>query len=330
MKHRVALVLSAVLLGSACSIARAQEEADPAFDPRVPKPAYTARHPVIRIDEAHHNSATMGGRYRPLADLLGRDGCTVTPGVMPFSLASLDSCDVLVIADALGSANLTDTRAGFAAFTEAECDTVRDWVRAGGALLLVADASPFAAANDVLAKRFDIDMGKGYTGDTRHMDPSIGNAGCILFTREDKTLVDHPITRGRAKEERLTKVGTFTGQSLKGPARSSAFLVLQKSAVDLPLSMGGKRINVPQRQPDGQMITLDRVPAEGRAQGVAFEYGKGRVVVLGEATMLSAQLIPSPRDPSHQAKVQLGMGRPDLDNRQLALNIVHWLTRDLK
>src|SRR6185369_2039049 len=40
MKHRVALALSAVLLGSACSIALAQDEPDPSFDPRVAKPAY--------------------------------------------------------------------------------------------------------------------------------------------------------------------------------------------------------------------------------------------------------------------------------------------------
>ena len=34
----------------------------------------------------------------------------------------------------------------------------------------------------------------------------------------------------------------------------------------------------------------DPAPAEGMAQGLALICGKGRIVVLGEAAMLSAQL----------------------------------------
>jgi hypothetical protein len=63
--------------------------------------------------------------------------------------------------------------------------------------------------------------------------------------------------------------------------------------------------------------------AAGRAQGIAMAFGKGRVVVLGEAAMLSAQVAGPNRRP-------FGMNRPGIDNRQLALNIVHWLSRLLK
>jgi hypothetical protein len=59
--------------------------------------------------------------------------------------------------------------------------------------------------------------------------------------------------------------------------------------------------------------------ARGRAQGIALESGQGRVVVLGEAGMLSAQ-----RDRRGQP---VGMNFPGYDNRQLALNILHWLSR---
>ena len=65
------------------------------------------------------------------------------------------------------------------------------------------------------------------------------------------------------------------------------------------------------------------VSAAGRAQGMAMNFGKGRVVFLGEAAMLSAQLAgPQQR--------KMGMNYPGSDNRQLALNIVHWLSRLLK
>jgi len=37
------------------------------------------------------------------------------------------------------------------AFTEAECDEVRDWVRDGGSLLLIADHAPIGGANEILS-----------------------------------------------------------------------------------------------------------------------------------------------------------------------------------
>ena len=65
------------------------------------------------------------------------------------------------------------------------------------------------------------------------------------------------------------------------------------------------------------------VSAAGRAQGIALNPGKGHVIVLGEAAMLSAQ-ITGPN------KMPFGMNVPGIDNRQLALNIVHWLSGLLK
>ena len=50
-----------------------------------------------------------------------------------------------------------------------------------------------------------------------------------------------------------------------------------------------------------------------------MNFGKGHVVVLGEAAMLSAQLAGPNGNP-------FGMNRPGIDNRQLALNIMHWLS----
>lgn len=51
--------------------------------------------------------------------------------------------DVLIIANALGAARQNLPGADQLAFTESECDAVRDWVRAGGSLLLIADQTPY-------------------------------------------------------------------------------------------------------------------------------------------------------------------------------------------
>jgi hypothetical protein len=66
-------------------------------------------------------------------------------------------------------------------------------------------------------------------------------------------------------------------------------------------------------------LNTNPASAAGRAQGIAMKFGAGRVVVLGEAGMLSAQIV----GPQH---VAFGMNRPGIDNRQLALNIMHWLS----
>jgi hypothetical protein len=58
----------------------------------------------------------------------------------------------------------------------------------------------------------------------------------------------------------------------------------------------------------------------GEVQGLAFERGAGRVVVLGEAAILTAQVARHER---------FGMSSPGCDNRQFALNVVHWLTHEL-
>ncbi len=171
---------------------------------------------------------------------------------------------------------------------------MRDWVQAGGSLLLITDHAPFGSAAESLAKRFGVDMSKGFTSDPVNSE---GDETSLVFTRKNMLLGDHPITRGRDDSERINRIQTFTGQSLKGPDGSVAILRLGDTAEDLG---------------DDKPIS-----AAGRAQGIAFALGKGRVVVLGEAAELSAQLI---------GRRRFGMNVHGLDNRQMALNIMHWLS----
>jgi hypothetical protein len=280
--------------------------ADPNFDARVANPAYKSsgkkNGPKVLFDEAHNNFHTSSGRYKPFADLITNDGYQVVPNKRAFTLETLRGYRVLVISNALGAPVMSDRDAGNAAFTEAESDAVRDWVRGGGSLLLIADHAPMGSANQVLAKRFEVDMSKMFTIDEQNYDKPSDNPGFIVYTRESGRLADHPVTRGRNDSERINKIIAFTGQSLKGPTNSVAFMKLADTAVDV--------------MPEDNTKPLS---AAGRAQGIAIKFGKGRVIILGEAGMLSAQIVGADRMP-------FGMNRPGIDNRQLALNIMHWLS----
>lgn len=280
--------------------------ADPNFNAKVDRPAYKRKGPKVLFDEAHNNFHTATGRYKPFADLITNDGYQVVSNKEVFSRETLKGSQVLVISNAIGASRMNDAAAGNSAFTEEENDAVRDWVKEGGSLLLIADHAPMGAANQSLGKRFDVDMSKMYTVDEQNHDTESGNPGFIIYTRESGRLADHPVTRGRNPKERINKIMTFTGQSLKAPESATAFLKLADTAVD---RMPGQDTNT--------------IPAAGRSQGIAMKFGKGRVIVMGEAGMLSAQIVGPLRTP-------FGMNRPGIDNRQLALNIMHWLSGLLK
>src|ERR1051325_2471713 len=278
--------------------------AGPNFDAQVDKPAYKKNGPKVLFDEAHHNFHTAAGRYKPFADLITNDGYRVVSNTEKFSEDVLQGYRILVISNALGAAVMSDPTAANPAFTDAESDAVRDWVRKGGSLLLIADHAPMGAANQILAARFEVDMSKMFTADPQNSEA--GSSSFIVYTRAAGTLADHPVTRGRDDSERVNKVIAFTGQSLKGPADSFAFMKLADTAIDTMPGPNAKRLS-----------------AAGRAQGIAMSVGKGRVIVLGEAGMLSAQVV-GPQ------QVKFGMNRAGIDNRQLALNIMHWLSGKLR
>jgi hypothetical protein len=282
----------------------AQQLPDPEFNVSIENPAYKKDGPRVMFDEAHHNFHTTDGRYKPFVDLLLNDGYRVIRNRQPFSKTSLGSYKVLVIANALGAEEDDDEGADTSAFTEQELQVVYDWVKGGGALLLIADHAPFGGAAAALGERFGVEMSKGYT-----FDPANSVAGSpshILFSRENKLLATHPITEGRNENERIKLVRSFTGQSLKGPEGSAAILNLAESATDSPT-----------------LEAKTSAPASGRAQSIALKVGKGRIVVQGEAAMLSAQIAGIDRHP-------MGMNVPGYDNRQYALNLMHWLSGILK
>jgi len=293
-----------VLICVACVLAFAQQRPDPEFNISVENPAYKKEGPRVMFDEAHHNFHTTEGRYKPFVDLVMNDGYRVIRNRLPFSKTTLSSYKILVISNALGAEEDDDDGADKSAFTEEEIAAVNEWVKGGGSLLLIADHAPFGGAAAALASSFGVESSKGYTLDQENS--VAGSPSHLIFSRENKLLGEHSITEGRGKDERLNLVRSFTGQSFTGPKDSVAILKLSDTATDLP-------------NPQSQTS----VSAAGHAQALALKFGKGRVVVQGEAAMISAQV-------SGPENRRMGMNVPGNDNRQYALNLMHWLSGLLK
>src|SRR5215207_10456908 len=186
---KVVVIICAFLLLT-CVNAFAQQQADPEFDTSVVRAAYKDG-PRVMFDEAHHNFHTTDGRYKPFVDLLMNDGYNVIRNRQPFIKTRLSGFKILVIANALGAEEDDDEGAANSAFTDEEINAVADWVKSGGALLLIADHAPFGGAASSLATRFGVDMSKGYT-----FDPENSIAGSptqLIFSRENKLLASHSI-----------------------------------------------------------------------------------------------------------------------------------------
>ena len=310
------LILSAVLLAAP---ALAQEQmGDPSFQPVVARPAYAGEGPLIQLDAAHGSVQTIDGRYAGFAALVRADGYRIRAGAHKLDApGALDGVAVLVISNAVRPADGSSPNA----FTEAEIEALDDWVRRGGSLLLAADHAPYGSANETLGRALGVEMGKGYA----FVPTPEGPLTNLDYPAE--ALGEHPITAGRDEDERVRRVRTFTGQSLRGPEGATVLLAMSaeaREARDLPtLQQIDRRLEAGEAA-DVVLSELSR-PALP-AQGLAFDHGRGRVVVLGEAGMLTAQVVKFPAD-SGREDIVFGLQTPGHDDQQFALNLLHWLSR---
>lgn len=304
--------LAAALLLPATAAA-AQQVPDTAFTPPIARPAFAlGTGPVVAIDAGHANFHTIDGRYAPFARLLARDGYRVRGRGGPITRASLDSIKVLVVANALAPENATTPwrRPIRSAFADVEIDVVEQWVLDGGSVLLIADHMPFAGAAIALARRFGVAWYDGFAIDTTAPNALVTPGPDLTFSRSAAhnapRLMPHAITTG------IDSIVTFMGSALRlvprDGVRSSPLLALPPSvSVFFPDTAWAFNERTP------------RVSGEGLLQGAALEVGKGRVVVIGEAAMLSAQRQGTP------ARL-MGFNAPKASgNVTLVRNIIRWL-----
>jgi len=106
-----------------------------------PPPAYHHGPPIL-IDRGHWNESTADPDFYALTRLLTWDGYRVSTTRQEFVPELLQTAKVLVISDPLGLTGWLSRfgwRSRASAFDADELQAVREWVQAGGSLLLVAD-----------------------------------------------------------------------------------------------------------------------------------------------------------------------------------------------
>lgn len=286
----------------------AQQIADTSYHPMIKHPAYSKdKGPVIFIDEAHYNFHTKTGRYLPFANLLERDGYIVDASADEFTAKNLSKGKILVISNALNEINKENWYLPTpSAFTNAEIFSVKNWVKGGGNLFLIADHMPMSGAAHDLAAVFGFEMANGFVLHTE-------TNGIGYFNLKDGSLNECSITKGRDSSESVKQIVSFTGQGFKIPADATSILTFDEKYNCL--------------MPDTAWVFTDSTPRinmKGWSQGAYLSYGKGRVVIFGEAAMFSAQL-----SGPQQSKVGMNSEKAP-ENFQLLLNIVHWLDRKLE
>ena len=284
----------------------AQQRSDEDFHFENPAPAFPAGDgPRVCIDEAHHNFHTAEGRYAPFAALLRGDGYEVTRFTSSLTGDALTGCDLLVVANPLGEANVDDWDYPHpSAFTKDEMRDLMLWVWGGGRFLLFADHAPIAGAARDLAAVFGVVMLDVYVDGTP--------GGPDVFRVADGTLQPHAIIEGRGAPERVDSVTTFTGQAFQITQGWQPLLVFGPDAI--------ARINASQTFQRVAFRDSPSFSVAGWVHGAVREWDSGRVVFLGEAAMCSAQVSGPERNP-------MGMNHPNApQDAQFCLNVVRWLT----
>lgn len=290
------------------------QQADPNFVPqnKVAR-VHSEAPPLVLIDQAHHNFHTMNGRYQPFAQVLRSDGYLVEANTKAMTPNVLKDTSVLVIANALGSPSTNWQPPFLAAFTHDEIDVIANWVAQGGALLLIADHTPFPIAIDDLASEFGFQFSHGHVND-------------YLYQRQDGSLAEHVITTGSPSKvkaslptfagnftiaKEINQVMTFGGSAFIAPDNAQVLLKITQDRVslepDIPFKIDGntRRVNV-----------------KGWSQGAVMEFGQGRVAVFAEAMMFSSQLDPS----TGQKHGFRSVGAEQ--NEAFLLNLMYWLSSE--
>lgn len=291
---------------SATMCLNAQQIADTLFNPSISNPAYSqGQGPIVFIDEAHGNFHTMQGRFKPFASLLQRDGYMVKGFKETFSAKNLASGKILVISNALNPQNSENWSLPTpSAFTDEEILTINTWVTNGGSLFLIADHMPFPGAAEKLAATFGFKFFNGFAVKKKNRAEDIFQIG--------KGLNESPLTRGRSKSETVTSLQSFTGQAFQIPDNAHAIIELDDQY----------EILFPQTAWEFKKDTK-RISANKLVQGAYMIYGKGRIVMFGEAAMFTAQ--------SQNGRNKFGMNAPSaFQNVQFLLNAIHWLDGIIK
>ncbi|WP_370088990.1 hypothetical protein [Ekhidna sp.] len=262
--------------------------------------------PKVLIDEAHNNLHKKETGLHAFTRMMEDDGARVYANDTSFSSVLLKGYDILIIANALHDSNVGNWQNPCpSAFTKEEIRAVEQFVKNGGSLLLVADHMPYGGAAQDLGKAFGVKWNNGFAiRQGQHWPPS-------EFDRSNNTILDSPVTMDGDFTRRISHIASFSGSVFKLPKKSQPFMVYDDSHMILMPDVAWQFSKKTKRE-----------NSEGWVQGACLEYGNGKIVLLGEAAMITAQL----GDNDH--KVGMNNQEDAPENAQLALNIFRYLAAD--
>lgn len=288
---------------------------DRGYAPAIIHRTWPSGGPAVAIDDAHWNLQTASRGYVPFARLLMADGYTVIEKGNAASREVLDAARIVVIANALGLRGVVRQVAQVAgyrlealaadALTDVETGRIEAWVREGGSLLMATDPAAAPRAMQSLADRFGVTMSDGFVYDPEHSESEDNTV--LVFSRESRLLGTHPIINGRGSQDEVRRVVTFTGHALSAPPHATRLLVFSRTAYE---------------SPQLEVLPTQRKPIEGLAQALAFEHGRGRVVMLGDAAVLTSQVTTAIGKESQR----MGLQYPNSDNERFVRHIMSWLS----
>ncbi|RYZ32944.1 MAG: DUF4350 domain-containing protein [Sphingobacteriales bacterium] len=297
MQHLLkATIISACLFQPL--IASSQQEVDNGFIPVIEKPLFPqGKGPLILVDAAHFNFHTLEDKFAPFGKIATGDGFRTASLTGKPDPGRLGEARILVIANALHEKNTESWQQPVhQAFSDEEIKTIRDWVWNGGRLFLIADHMPFAGAVSGLAQELGYRFHDGFAlkGPNRKFDLfSTGNG----MLRPAELLSLHGP---------LDSIVSFTGQAFEIP--DSAVSVMQFDST--------YKVLLPEVAWEFSRETK-MIPAGGLSQLAYGKFGKGRVVVAGEAAMFTAQRV---------GDMKFGLNNPMArHNVTLLRNILEWL-----
>ena len=285
------------------------QQPDPNYEPVLAMPEYApGGGPLVAVDSTHANFHLISGRYQGFYKLLTADGYDVFDFGVPFVAgcsSNLANCayfhtlkqfDTFVISNAISD------------ISAEEAEVITRWLSGeigceSGCnprqLILIADHQTngfnFPLHIAELSQRLGLDWPNNNVSQ-RTFTPTLPvgydpNTTGLLNTA-------HAIAQGRlGLGESVASVTTFTGSGLiEGvpPPGGVSLLTLPEGAT--------------WTDAEGHLF-----PGGGYSQGMAFDFGTGRVYASGEAAMFTAQI---------------GGGMQTLPfnhNQQYLLNILHWL-----
>ncbi len=308
MRFDRALRLAAVTLLAPALMA--QGGVDPDFVPAAYPDCQAPAGFVVGFDETDGAWGRITGRFGAVADVLACDGYEVQAFDTPFDeteTACLDldppHCSYYQALLAIDLLVIGNARPGWRPpVSEAHAHAIARWVgEAGGRLFLVADHDPWPGKIQALAEALALDWPSLF----EDWAPLQSEFRIFSLAPPVDPFLDgsldprHVIARGRSAAEEVLTVQTFYGSGLRRE----------------PGEPGNLLLAFP---PGAQLTTADgltKYPADGYGQGLAFDFGAGRVYASAEFTMFTATV---------DASGEKGMNAHP-SNEQYLLNVVHWL-----